>query len=312
MRFAADIHSRDVPFGSLRVRIWRLPLAGARPIPPAMTKVRVSVVRFRPFAGTLPLLAIALMAAAKPVPLPESAPLGFADVADLTLSAPFIARASIVSTQQVPNKAAAGLRAGRARLLVTARTEAVLVASSAVPATLSWLWDVPLDARGKVPRPRGVPVMLWAANPDADGQTRLVGLAGQQPWSEQLEVAVRALAIAARNREVPEFTGVANGFRADGSVPGESESQFFLTTAGGGTAALVVMTRPGEPRRVAIARGDVIDDSATPVRAGTLLQYRLACFLPRQLPAETAGDAALAEDWRAALTAIGPCDRRLR
>lgn len=279
---------------------------------PYMIKMPVPVAKFGRVSRLLPLLAIPLIAGAKPVPLPEAAPLGYADVADLTLAAPLIARASIVATQQVPNKTAAGLASGRARLLVTARTDAVLVASSPIPATLSWLWDVPLDTRGKVPRPRDVPVLVWAANPDADGRTRLIGLAAQQPWTDRLEAEIRALAIAARSREVPEVTGVANGFRADGSVPGESESQFFLTTTSSGTVALVVTTRLGEPRQVAIARGDVIDESATPVRPATLLQYRLACFLPRELPAEVAGDAALAEDWRAALAAIGPCDRRLR
>jgi hypothetical protein len=109
---------------------------------------------------------------------------------------------------------------------------------------------------------------------------------------------------------VPVIRGVSNGFRADGTVPGESESQFFLATADGKPATLVVQNRPGEQRRVLIARGDIIDESAERVKPGTLLWYRLACFLPARLPAAAGGsDAGLAKDWRDALASLGPCGR---
>lgn len=261
--------------------------------------------------------AAVVMAAARPQPLPPASGLAWADVADLSLAAPTIVRATIGSTTRLAAKDAPGLAPGRARLLVTANVDAALVAPGAVPAVLSFLWDAPLDAKGKPPRPRGVPVLIWAAAPAADGAARLVSRAGLQPWDAATEARVRTIIAASRSGEVPEFTGVANGFREVGNLPGESESQFFLTTAGtggrsAGTVAMVVTRRPGERLRVAIARGDVIDDAATAVRPETLLQYRLACFLPRQLPAGAGNDAALAADWQAAMAAIGPCGRTLR
>jgi hypothetical protein len=46
------------------------------------------------------------------------------------------------------------------------------------------------------------------------------------------------------------------------------------------------------------------------VQPDTLLRYRLACHLPRALPASAGGtNPALAADWQAALASIGPCGR---
>ncbi len=255
------------------------------------------------------LLAILLALGSMPA---AAAPLSYADLADLTLAAPVIVRATITRTQRIGEKDAPGLPPGKARLLVTAAVDAALVAPGTVPATLLWLWDTPLDARGKPPKPKNVPVLAWLAVPDAQGQTRLVGGAGQQPWDADVEAKVRMIATDARSGSVASFTGVTNGFHVDGTVRGESESQFFLKTVDGNSVTMVVTARPGESPRVAIARGDVIDESATSVRPGTFLQYRLACFLPKTLP-PSAGDGspALAADWRAALAAIGPCGRTL-
>jgi hypothetical protein len=101
---------------------------------------------------------------------------------------------------------------------------------------------------------------------------------------------------------------VTSAFRVPGAVPGEAESQFFLSTRDGRPVSLVVLTRPGEGRRLTVATGDVIDDAAQPVSKETLLWYRLACGLPPKLPAGI-GDAAVADDYRFVLTSLGPCGR---
>jgi hypothetical protein len=235
-----------------------------------------------------------------------------ADLADLTLAAPVIIRAAITGTERIGDKDSPGLAPGRARLLVTAAVEAALVAPGAIPSSLTWLWDAPLDPRGKAPKPKGQRILAWIAAPAADGKTRLVARGALQPWDADTEARVRTIATEARSGSVPFVTGVSNGFRADGTVPGESESQFFLTAADGKGLTMVVTAKPGEARRVAIARGDVIDESAVSVKPDTLLRYRLACFLPATLPATAGGgDSALAADWKAALASIGPCGRSL-
>ncbi|OYU15237.1 MAG: hypothetical protein CFE37_06630 [Alphaproteobacteria bacterium PA4] len=254
------------------------------------------------------LLALSLTLAA----VPAQAGPGYADVADLTLAASAIVRATIVDVERISAKQAPGLADDRARLLVTAAVDAVLIAPGTTPARLQWLWDAPLDARGKPPKPKGQAVLAWLTAPASDGKTQLLTRQAQQPHDPALESRIRAIAAEARSGTVPVITGVANGFRADGSVAGESESQFFLNATGGKGVTLVVTARPGEPRRVTVASGDVIDESAVPVQRDTLLWYRLACFLPATLPAAAGGaDRALAADWQAALASLGPCGRGL-
>lgn len=232
------------------------------------------------------------------------------DLADLTLAAPVIVRATIADSERIADRDSPNLAPGKVRLLLTAATDAALVAPGAVPARLIWLWDAPMDARGKPPRPKGQSVIAWLAPPGPDGKTRLVAGGGQLPWDAATEARVRSIATEARSGKVPAVDGVANGFRADGTVPGESESQFFLTAGGRNAVTMVVSRKPGEALRVAVAKGDVIDESATTVRPDTLLRYRLACHLPARLPANAGGDdQALAADWQAALASIGPCGR---
>jgi hypothetical protein len=236
---------------------------------------------------------------------------GFADLADLTTAAPLIATGTIARASRVNPKDSPGAPAGTARLLLDVAIESVLVAPGPVPPQLSWLWDAPLDAKGKPPKAKGMKIMAFLATPAAGGQSRLIGRLAQQPWTAGLDASVRQLATAIRSGTVPIVTGVSNGFRATGNVQGESEAQFFLTTADARPITLIVQSRPGEARRVLVARGDIVDDSAAePVKPETLLWYRLACTLPARLPATAGGkDPALAADWRAAITSLGPCGR---
>ncbi|KAB7648651.1 hypothetical protein [Polymorphobacter fuscus] len=259
-----------------------------------------------PLRHTAAMISLGLVLAASPA----RADPAFADVAELTIAAPVIVQATITKAERIADRDSPGLAPGSARILVTAALDAALTAPGPVPPQLSWLWDSPLDARGKPPKPKGQKVMAWLAPPDAAGKTRLAGPDAQQPWTPALDAQVRAIATDARSGQVPVITGVSNGFRADGTVPGESESQFFLSAADGRGATLVVTARPGAQRRITLARGDVIDESAATVRPGTLLWYRLACTLPSTLPPAAGGaDPALAADWQAAIASLGPCGR---
>ncbi len=248
--------------------------------------------------------------AAALVPGSARAEPGFVDLADLTVNAPVIVQATIARAERLPDRDSPGLAKGRARLLVTAAVDAAIVAPGAIPAELSWLWDAPLDPRGKLAKRKNLPVMAWITTPSPDGKARLISPNAQQMWTSTLDIRVRAIATEAKSGTAPVITAVTNGFRADGTVAGESESQFFLTTSDGTGAALIVTNRPGMARKLAWSRSDVIDESAVAVRPGTLLWYRLACGLPPVLPAAAGGrDLALAADWSAAIANLGPCVR---
>ena len=254
-------------------------------------------------------LSVPAMAADAALPTaPSSAP-SYALLADFSLAAPTIIRATIAKAERISTGNSPGLAAGQTRFLVTANTSAAIVAPGAVPATLNWLWDAPLDARGKPPKPKGQTIIAWLTAPLPNGQARLVAAGAQIVWDAATEARIRAIAVEARSGSVPVITGVTNGFRADGTIPGESESQFFLSAADGKGAVLIVTSTPGAARRIAVSRGDIIDESAAIVKPRTLLWYRLACFLPAALPASAGTDPALAADWSAAIASLGPCDR---
>jgi hypothetical protein len=246
---------------------------------------------------------------AAPQPQPDRLS-GYADIADLALAAPVVARATITNIAAISAKQSGSATPGRMRLAVTVRLGNLLVAPGPLAPTLSWLWDAPVDAKGRAPKAKGMEILAFLAAPAEDGGTRLISRRAMQPYDPALADSVRAIIAENRSGTVPVITGVSNGFRADGTLPGESESQFFLTSSDGRATTLVVQNRPGEVRRVLVSRGDIIDESAQRVKSGTLLWYRLACFLPATLPTSAGGgDPALARDWRDAMASLGPCGR---
>ena len=258
-----------------------------------------------PLRALLPLLMLLTAAAAPPPVLPG--PASFADLVVLTENAPVIVHARLVRSVAVGAKAAPGLAAGRVRLLATATLVDAIVAPAAVPATVDYLVDVAPDARGKPPRLTGADVLLFLRG--SGGGFALSNAAGQVAWSAATEARLRAVLGDLRRPDVPRVTGIGNAFRVPGSIAGEAESQFFVTTADGRPVSLVVLSRPGEAQRLSLALGDVIDDAASGVPRDTLLWYRLACGLPRALP--DAGDPDLAADYAFVLRTLGPCGRTL-
>src|SRR3546814_1748208 len=97
----------------------------------------------------------------------------------------------------------------------------------------------------------------------------------------------------------PRITGIGNAVHVAGSIPGEGETQIFLTTASGQPVSLSVLRRPGQQPRWAVALGEIVDESAATPQRDSLLWYRLACFLPDQMP-EKATMALDPEDARVA------------
>src|SRR5688572_20292134 len=86
---------------------------------------------------------------------------GFADLAALTLASPVVLRATIDDTDRLRRRAAPNVAPGRVRLLVEAKVENVLISPDSVPATVRYLWEGPLDARGKAPKLEDAQVLLF-------------------------------------------------------------------------------------------------------------------------------------------------------
>ena len=95
---------------------------------------------------------------------------------------------------------------------------------------------------------------------------------------------------------------------------GASETQFFLLTSANQPISLSVLRAPGEQPRWSVSTSEFVDAGATQPVRDTLLWYRLACFLPEQLPRQSMSEtpehaAAIQADYRVVREGLGQCAR---
>lgn len=264
---------------------------------------------------------LATQSAADSPPVPSQTPAlpapSYADLADLADGAPFAVRAQVRKAVAVEPERARGVRSGWTRLYIEARTEAVLGGTRSLGEQLAYLADVKRDSRGKVPKLKKTSVILFA-RPVAGrpGELQLVAPDAQLAWSAPLEARVKAvLGELYEPGAPPRIAGVREALHVGGALAGEGETQVFLTSANGEPAALTVSRQPGQPPRFGASFSELVGASDGLPPPETLAWYRLACFLPAQLPVAaniaegTADRAAAALDYRAVMTQLGPCPR---
>ncbi|OYY68452.1 MAG: hypothetical protein B7Y47_13795 [Sphingomonas sp. 28-63-12] len=241
----------------------------------------------------------------------------YAAVADLVLRSPVIIDATIRSAERLKGPESIGAPAGYARLFVQADVHALIRGTESVPARIGYILDVLPDSRGKIVKMTKKRVLLYArAVPRLANQIQLTGPDSQRDWTPALDALSRQIASEALAADAPPIvTGVGNAFHVPGSLPGEGETQVFLTTRDGRPVSLSILRRPGEEPHWAVALSEIVDEAAAPPARDTLLWYRLACALPAQLPATaiekmTAGDGeAAAQDYAVVLRSLGVCNR---
>lgn len=269
---------------------------------------------FTPLATGLMVLA-APTAAQTAVPAPAEP--SYASLATLADGAPLAVRAKIRDQAVVPAERAPGLKPGHTRLYVEAQTVALIAGRTALPESLRYLVDVPLDAKGKPPKLKKREVILFA-RPVAGrtGELQLVAPTAQLAWSAPLEARLRPILSGFVAADAPpRVTGVRDVLSSVGNLAGESETQIFLTTARGDPAALTVVRRPGMAPRWGVSWTELVDQSAQPAQRDTIAWYRLACALPAALPAsanlasDPADRARAAQDYRFVMDQLGPCNR---
>ncbi|MFO6447037.1 hypothetical protein ACLBKU_07810 [Erythrobacter sp. NE805] len=275
------------------------------------------------FAGVLGSLLAVPTGLAAQAPAPVAANLAnnptYSDLVHLSDSAPLVIRAQIRRQTALKPERAPGLSAGFARLYVEAQTVALIAGKSSISASFAYLVDVPLDAKGKVPKLTKRDFILFA-RPVAGrpGEVQLVARAGQLAWTPELEARLRPILTDLYAAEVPpKITGVTEALAVPGTLTGESETQIFLATANRAPVSITVLRRPGQRPQWGVSWGEIIDSAAMPPARETLRWYRLACSLPAQLPssANLSRDPAerrlAAGDYAFVREALGPCDRRI-
>lgn len=267
-----------------------------------------------------PLFLAGIMIMATPVashaqiPLP---PPSYADLADLALASPIVVQARITRSWTLKPDEAPDVAPGRIRLLIEAEIERLIVGASGLPPVIRYLVDVPKDAKGKAPKLKKLSVIAFLSGDSTrPGQLRLVARDAQLNWTPALDETVRGIlkeATAPGGRL--RINGVTSAFHIPGAVPGESESQIFLSTSEQRPVSLSILRRPGQQPRWTVAMGDFVDEAARPPERDTLAWYRLACSLPAALPSAAASRLsgedrlAVARDYQVVLQGLGPCGR---
>ena len=248
-------------------------------------------------------------AAASPAP-------PYAAYADLVVAAPMIVDATIRSEIRLKPVESAGVAPGMARLYLEADILALIRGTGAVPPRIGYTIDVPLDARGRPPRYRKARVLLFAREVRGNvGQVQLVRPDGQRGWTAGGDALTRRIVGEVLAPDAPPaITGIGNAFYSPGTLPGEGETQIFLTTPGGRPVSLSIVSKPGGARTWSVSLSEIVDQAAPPPERDTLLWYRLACALPPVLPqsadASTGPDVETARaDYAFVIRSLGTCDR---
>ena len=240
----------------------------------------------------------------------------YADLVDLADRARLVARVELRDVVRLKPEQAPNLRPGTARIFVKAKTRAVLV-GEALGESVGYLADVPLTAKGKLPKLEKRQALIFArAVPGRPGELQLVAPDAQLAWDPALEGRVRAiLTELVAPGAPPRVTGVREVSFVPGNLVGEGETQIFLSTQAGDPVSISVVRRPGQAPTWGVAFGEIVDQAARPPARDTLAWYRLACFLPNSLSNATmltgddAARRAAAEDYRWVRAQLGACPR---
>lgn len=245
----------------------------------------------------------------------------YADMADLALSAPIAAHVRLVKATPLKPGSTGPVAPGHSRFYMESDVVSLIRGAQGLPARVTYLADLPLRANGKPAKLPKKSEFLILAHPVAGrpDELRLAAPDAQLPYSQTRADQIRAILREALAPEAPPaITGIGKAFHVRGSLPGESETQIFLQTAEGRPVSLNVLRRPGEVPRWAVALSEIVDDAAAPPPPNSLLWYRLACTLPRALPAQSFADSDPAEigaiqgDYRLVLERLGSCSRTRR
>lgn len=254
--------------------------------------------------------------AVTPVVANASDSLTYADLASLADAAEVVVRVQVRKARRLKPEQAPGLEPGMARVLVEARTTALL-SGPAIGETVRYLADLPLDSRGKLPKLARMQMLVFARTvAGRPGELRLVDGGAQLLWSTGIEARTRTILTDMLAPDAPpRIKALREVLFVPGNLAGEGETQLFLQTETGAPVSLSVVRRPGMARTWGVSLSEIVDQAARPPERDTLTWYRLACFLPRTIPASASlsgsaeDHAAAEEDYAFVLAELGECTR---
>jgi hypothetical protein len=248
-------------------------------------------------------------------PPPTIQSLNYSDLADFALASNLVAHVQIQGVKALKGAMAQGTPPGHQRLLIQAKVIALLKAPDSQAARLEYLIDVPVDSRGRFAKLKKVESLIFA-RPIRSGEIQLIAPDAWVAWTEENGQTVRAILTAATQPDAaPQISGIASAFHSPGSLPGEGETQIFLTTRDNRPASLTVQRRADTGARWFVSLGEVVDEGVSRPEKNTLLWYRLACFLPQTVPDTLIADqpgamqTEIKRDYSYVRQSLGPCVR---
>jgi hypothetical protein len=242
----------------------------------------------------------------------------YSDIADLIVISPMIVDAKIKKTTKVSAVQAVGVPQNLQRLLAEADVIALIRGQNGIAAKVRFIIDVPKDARGKIPKLNKQRVFIMAdAVKGRPEQLQLIRPDSLVRFSPENDAMVRSITQEAVLLDAPQrITGIASAFHSAGTVIGEGETQIFLNTENRQPISISVVSRPGASKQWSVSTSELIEETTSTPKRFTLLWYRLACGLPKALPAELVQsgegeNAARAQaDFKFVADALGPCGRK--
>lgn len=239
---------------------------------------------------------------------------GYVALARLADAAPQVLRVQVKKTTVVDPARAPDVAPTMARLFVEAQVLNLIRGKQGVSESIRYLVDVPRNAKGNVPKLKKQQFLLFARPGTRPGEVQLVSKDAQVAWTAATEQQVRTIVTELVSTGAPPaIKGIREALHVRGNLQGEGETQVFLATSTGDPVSITVLRRPGLAARWAMSLTEIVDEAAAPPKRNTLLWYRLACSLPREIPAralvsDTPADNDLARrDYNFVLEQLGPC-----
>jgi hypothetical protein len=261
------------------------------------------------------LMAVLIALLAHPVPsIAQDA--SYARLARAYLSESFVAYVTVRGSKKLPKTIAPALP-GRAKFLVEADVIRVLKAPGVVNGRLTYVWEGPLDAKGKPPAFKKQDMLVFLRNlNDPAVPFQLAAPDKQVTWSAEAEGRLRAIAQEAQQASLRtiNLTGVQSAFTTEADTPYARLTQFLFASRDGQLIGVTVRVKPD-------GTGDVISSSeeilggGMRLQANTLMWYHLACTTPASLPADVLSDQPtdderdiVVKDYATFRQALGGCN----
>ncbi len=248
---------------------------------------------------------------------PAQAPT-YADLVTMAMQADTVAIVTVEDQIPFPAERAPDVPPSKVRLYVEALTQSLLSAPQAVASQLVFVVDQRRDADGDAPDLEDRRFLVFGdLSTTQPGALQLLSSDSMLPAGPQLEARVRrVLTQLAAADAPPAISGVRDVISVPGNLAGESETQMFVETETGAPVSLTVIRRPGMAPEWGVSLGELVDASARPPERESLTWFQFACFLPRELPADSflqrdrASQDRARADYAFILAELGPCERR--